>query len=248
MFEPRWYRRMMEGERFTSFQVTHFETDLWIGVDPYSFHNSMPEFVLNTIKDIRIALEHYILQYPAFRHSLTPLPYDPKAPSYANSMITATRKSGTGPFSAVAGMFAQEIGKALIETYRVNEVIVENGGDLFIYVKNDLEVAIYAGNSPLSNKIAVVIPASESPVGLCTSSATVGPSLSLGNTDATMIACSDAALADAFATRFGNEVKTAGDINNALTLSEQFPEISSILIIMDDRFGIKGKYAIKPIL
>jgi ApbE superfamily uncharacterized protein (UPF0280 family) len=238
---------MMEGDRFTSFQVTHFETDLWIGVDPYSYHISMHDFVLKKIREIRASLEQYIAIYPAFKHSLTPLPDDTKASHYVQSMIHATQKSGTGPFSSVAGMFAQEIGMALIDTYRVNEVIVENGGDLFLYIKNDLEVAIYAGNSPLSNKIAVVLPASESPVGLCTSSATVGPSLSLGNTDATMIACSDASLADAFATRFGNMVKSAADINGALADSELFPEIKSILIIIGDQFGVKGKFPIKPI-
>lgn len=248
MFEPRWYRRMMEGERFTSFQVTHFETDLWIGVNPSSFHPSMPQFVLNKIIEIRSVLDQFIISCPSFKTSLTPIANDGKAPYYVQRMMDVTQKSNTGPFSSVAGMFAEETGKALLESYPIQEVIVENGGDIFIYIKKDLEVSVYAGNSPLSNKIALIVPASQGPLGLCTSSATVGPSLSLGNTDATMIACSDTALADAFATLFGNIVKSQRDINEALLLSEKFPEILSILIIVGDQFGIKGKFPIKPII
>ena len=96
--------------------------------------------------------------------------------------------------------------------------------------------------------MAIIVPASFSPLGLCTSSGTVGHSLSFGKADAAMIACKDAALADAFATRFGNEVKTPADIPAAIKLSEDFHDILSILMIAGDQLGVRGKFQLRPTL
>ena len=248
MFEPRWYRRLMEGERFTSFTITYLETDLWIGVNPFSYHPDMPDFVLKKSKELRVIMDNYIAIHPEFLTSLIPIKPDSLSHPIIQAMINATIISGTGPMSAVAGAFAQFIGEAIIKEYNTQEIIVENGGDIYLSIKNDLEVGVFAGNSPLSNKMAIIVPASFSPLGLCTSSGTVGHSLSFGKADAAMIACKDAALADAFATRFGNEVKTPADIQAVIKLSEDFHEILSILLIADDQLGVRGKFQLSPML
>jgi len=248
MFEPRWYRRLMEGERFTSFTITYLETDLWIGVNPFSYHPDMPGFTLKKSKELRVIMDNYIAIHPEFLTSLIPIKPDSLSHPIIQAMINATIISGTGPMSAVAGAFAQFIGEAIAKEFNAQEIIVENGGDIYLSIKNDLEVGVFAGNSPLSNKMAIIVPASFSPLGLCTSSGTVGHSLSFGKADAAMIACKDAALADAFATRFGNEVKTPADIPAAIKLSEDFHEILSILLIADDQLGVRGKFQLRPML
>lgn len=238
----------MEGERFTSFTITYLETDLWIGISPSSFHPEIPDFALNKARELRSVLDEYISHKPQFLTSLTPLEPEAQAHPVIQEMINATIQSATGPMSAVAGAFAQFIGEAVIREFHVQEIVVENGGDIYLSIQNDLEVGVFAGTSPLSNKLAVVIPAMLSPLGLCTSSGTVGHSLSFGKADAAMIACKNAALADAFATRFGNEVKSPADIPAAIKLSEGFPEILSILLIASDQLGVRGKLSLKPLL
>jgi len=248
MFEPRWYRRLMEGERFTSFTITYLETDLWIGVNPSSYHPDMPGFAMNKSKELRVIMDNYIAAHPEFLTSLVPVKSDPLSHSIIQSMINATIISGTGPMSAVAGAFAQFIGEAIAKEFNAQEIIVENGGDIYLSIKNDLEVGVFAGNSTLSNKMAIIVPASFSPLGLCTSSGTVGHSLSFGKADAAMIVCKNAALADAFATRFGNEVKSSADIPAAIKFSEDFHDILSILLIAGDQLGVRGKFQLRPIL
>jgi len=236
----------MHGERFTSFIVTCLETDLWVGINPSSFKTEIPDFALKKTRELRSVLDNYISSHPLFLTSLIPLPRDLLAHPVIQNMIDATNISDTGPMSAVAGAFAQYIGEAILKKFSVKEIIVENGGDIYLSIQDDLEVGVFAGNSPLSNQLAVTIPGIYSPLGLCTSSGTVGHSLSFGKADAAMIACSNTALADAFATRFGNEVKMPADIPAAIKLSESFPEILSILLIAGDQLGVRGKFGIKP--
>lgn len=246
MYEPRWYRKIVDSERFTTFQVEWLETDLWIAVDCSSYNPDIPSFILEQIKGLRNLLDTYIRGNGQFLRSLAPIPYDTSAPHEVRRMISASAIAGIGPMSAVAGIFSEIIGNEVIKQYNVQEIIVENGGDLFISIKKHIDILVYAGNSPLSNKIAVTIPYEMSPLGLCTSSGTVGHSLSFGKADAVMIACKDTAIADSLATRFGNEVKKPEDIEHALKLAESIKEILSILIIIEDRIGIQGQFAIKP--
>lgn len=246
MYEPRWYRKIVDSTRFTTIQVEWLETDLWIAIDRASFNPAIPPFILEQIKGLRNVLDEYISKNEQFLHSLVPIPDDLSAPQEVRRMIIASTVAGIGPMSAVAGLFSEVIGNAVIKHFNIEEIIVENGGDLFIFIKKDIDILVYAGNSPLSNKIAVTIPHEMSPLGLCTSSGTVGHSLSFGKADAVMIACKDTAIADSLATRFGNEVKTIEDIEHALKLAESFKEILSVLIITGDRIGIRGQFTIRP--
>jgi ApbE superfamily uncharacterized protein (UPF0280 family) len=246
MYEPRWYRKFTDNERFISFQVEWLETDLWVGVSKASYRQAIPVFILEEIKRLRQLLDNYIHSNQAFKNSLVPVPKDNEAPEEIQQMISASTIAGIGPMSAVAGLFAEYIGKSVIEKFGTDEIVVENGGDLFVFVKKDIDILVYAGNSALSNKIAVTIPHHYTPLGLCTSSGTVGHSLSFGKADAVMVACTNTTLADSLATRFGNEVKAPADIAYALNLSETFDEIVSMIIIVQDKIGIRGKLGIKP--
>lgn len=96
--------------------------------------------------------------------------------------------------------------------YGVGEVVVENGGDIYADVRRPLDVALFAGTSPLSERVGLHLPAGTHPLGICTSSGTVGPSLSFGRADAVMIVCRDVLLADSFATAYANRIRSEADV------------------------------------
>lgn len=244
-FNERSYRQQFNPDRFASFMVQYLETDLWIGVDHSSFHKEIAELVREEVIKLRSKLDHYILRQPVFKTSLSPVIVMPGAPEEIREMASAGSRSQTGPMASVAGMFALHVGEKIRHLFNVKEVVVENGGDFYIKVSEDLLITIFAGDSLLSEKIGIILPANETPCGICTSSGTVGPSLSFGNADAVMVACYSPILADAWATALANRVKTPGDIAQVLTFSEQFPEILSLVIICGDKTGFRGKFEVR---
>ena len=148
--------------------------------------------------------------------------------------------------ASVAGAIAQFVGVALRPFS--DSVIVENGGDCYLDLIEETTVGIFAGpESPFTGKIAVKLGAQRFPTGICTSSGTIGHSLSFGKTDAVTVISPDAALADAAATRLGNMVKTRADINKALELASSIPSIEAVLILIKDKMGAWGNIEIVAI-
>jgi uncharacterized protein len=235
---------MGEG-RFRSFTTGYKETDLWIGIDYESFNEKIKDFCFNRIKIFRTELENYLAIDPEFGFSLKPHQTNHFAPDLANKMAAAARKANVGPMAAVAGAVAQQLGIDLMDNFNIREIVIENGGDIFLHLIDPIIMSIFAGNSPLSEKIGIEIPGETGSIGVCTSAATVGPSLSFGKADAVMVACKDAALADAWATSLGNRVQTAEDIDVVLKFTEQIKEILSIVIICDGKVGIRGIFDLK---
>lgn len=245
MIEERKYRKQFSQERFRSFTVNYKETDLWIGIDPASFKQEMQQDAFLKVKELRHQMEQYLLSDPIYGKTFQPCVVKPNAPAIVKIMADAARRAGVGPMAGVAGAFAEETGRYLMGKYPIRELVIENGGDIFLKVEKPIILLIYAGNSVLSEKIAIEIPAGETPLGVCTSSGTVGPSISLGKADAAMIVCRNTALADALATTFGNMVKTVEDIAQAIDKTQPFGEILSAVIICQDKIGIRGKFEMK---
>ena len=116
-------------------------------------------------------------------------------------MVKAGKNAGVGPMAAVAGAIAEHVGLGLLKS--TNHVIVENGGDIFIKTDAPLTVGIFAGKSSLSLRIGIRLSGGPKPMAVCTSSGTVGHSLSLGRADAVCVAADSCAIADAAATAIG---------------------------------------------
>lgn len=243
----RTYRNQFSQQRFRSFVVNYKETDLWIGIDPESFQEEMKDVTYSKVVQLRSEMEDYLLSDPVFGKTFDPHRVEPNAPEIVKVMADAANRAGVGPMASVAGAFSEAVGQHLMEQFDIQELVVENGGDIFLKIERNLLMSVYAGNSPLSEKIGIEIQASESPLGVCTSAGTVGPSVSLGKTDATMIICRNTALADALATTFGNLVQTPEDVQLVTQQTEQFPEILSAVIICRDKIGIRGKFEMKLI-
>lgn len=183
-------------------------------------------------------VRQYLSANPNFGSSLVPTPDDETAPPIIRFMIKAAQKAGVGPMAAVAGAISEFTGKEL--TTHSKEVIVENGGDIFLNTSRKRIVSIYAGSSPLSGKIGIVIRGDNTSRGICTSSGTVGHSLSFGKADAAVALSASAILADAAATAIGNAVKTANDIPAGLEIARSIPGITGALIIVSSKLGVWG--------
>ncbi|CAB5160919.1 protein of unknown function DUF375 [Olavius algarvensis associated proteobacterium Delta 3] len=233
MYEERTYRHLLDPGHLVTFQVRVKETDLLIHAA-----RPMEERTRELVLRQRRYLEQFISTYPEFATTLVPWPRNDPAPEIVSRMIDAGRKAGVGPMAAVAGAVAESVGQALLQ--EVDEVIVENGGDVFIQTNSALTVGIYAGDSPLSHTTGLTIPALAEPLSVCTSSGTVGHSLSLGNADAVCVVSRWCALADAAATAIGNHVRSAADIRNAIEEARQIDGLNGGVIIVGDTLGVWG--------
>jgi hypothetical protein len=160
-------------------------------------------------------------------------------------MAEAARKAKVGPMAAVAGAIAKFVGLELLAFSE--EVIVENGGDIFLKIKQNRKVGIYAGTSPFSEKIALEVAAREKPFSVCTSSGTVGHSFSFGKADAVVVIAENASLADAAATAIGNVVKEISDIEQGLKVAKTIRGLDGVLIIKGDHLGALGKVKLVPL-
>jgi ApbE superfamily uncharacterized protein (UPF0280 family) len=234
LYQERFYRSKVDSPGWISFTVQVKETDLWMRA-----RKNLSAKGYERVYQYRHALESYIQQNPEFKETLQPLALDPLAPPIIQAMLQAAQIAGVGPMAAVAGAMAEFVGRdLLVET---EDIIIENGGDLFILCHESLTIGIYAGQSPLSQKLGILLDPSPTPVGLCTSSGTVGHSLSFGKADAVTILSPSAVFSDAMATAVGNRVKTPDDIQPALNWARQISQVEGVLIILGDQMGVWGK-------
>ncbi|MDD2604973.1 MAG: UPF0280 family protein [Desulfobacterales bacterium] len=236
----RTYRRIVSGTLATAYRVVVCETDLQI----YS-GAPLAEIARETVLALRGHLEGYIRRHADFIHTLTPWPLDDPSPPVVRAMIRAGRRAGVGPMAAVAGAIAQGVGEALLQ--HGPEVIVENGGDVFLQTASPVVIGLFAGASPLSLKVGLRLPGDNGPLAVCTSSGTLGHSRSFGRADAACILCPDAALADAAATAVGNRVQNPSDIASALEAARRIEGVSGAVVICGERIGAWGAVELVPL-
>jgi ApbE superfamily uncharacterized protein (UPF0280 family) len=232
-YQPKVYRHWVEAKDLAEFTVTVEETDLYIKAS-----SDLSRKAQRITLKYRQQLEEYIKQNPDFVKSLEPLPTPTNAPRIILDMIEAGQQAGVGPMAAVAGAVAEYVGRELLEFSP--EIIVENGGDIFLKIKRKRVIGIYAGDSPLTGKLGLEIKPQDTPMGICTSSGTVGHSLSYGKADAVVVTSDSAVLADAAATSICNRVKTPDDINPAIEYGRTIGGLGGIIIIIDKNIGVWG--------
>jgi len=233
MYEERAYRNLVKTDDLIKFEVIVKETDLLVRAEKDLFRETR-----NSVLKYRHQLETYIAMNPEFQTSLIPIKDHPGVPEIIQEMIHSSQLAQVGPMAAVAGAMAESVSKDLLKFSK--EVIVENGGDIYFTTTKERTIAIYAGNSPLSLKIGIVIRPEDSPISVCTSSGTVGPSLSFGKADAVCILSKSAALADAAATAVGNIIKGEKDIEMGLERGKEIEGVLGTLIIVGEKMGAWG--------
>jgi len=235
MYKERTYRSRVKAEGLVSFEAVVKETDLHIS----AAKDLKKEALASTLR-YRKELEDYIKLHEAFLASLEPFEPRPDAPEIVKVMANAANKAKVGPMAAVAGAMAEFVGRDLLKLS--DEVIVENGGDIFLKTGKKRTMGVFAGEcSPFTGKLFLEIGPSEHGLGVCTSSGTVSHSLSFGNADAALIISDDAALADAMATAAGNIVKSADDVERAIAFARSVEGVRGALIIIGDKLGSWGE-------
>ncbi|MFH1059280.1 MAG: UPF0280 family protein [Pseudomonadota bacterium] len=234
LYQPRDYRVSAGQRGLTAFTVRVKETDLWLQAQ-----RELGQEALASVLNHRRALEAYARQRPEYLSALQPLSADDLAPPLVRAMLAAGRAAGTGPMAAVAGAIAQAVAADLLPLSPA--LAVENGGDVYLALDRGATVGIWAGSSPLSGRLGLVVAAAAMPMAVCTSSGTVGHSLSLGRADAATIVAADAALADAAATALGNRVQGRADLGPALDWAQGLPGVRGALVILGDQMAAWGE-------
>ncbi len=188
----------------------------------------------------RRILEDYIAQHPEFQRTLKPVGLLPNAPEVARRMARAAERVGVGPMAAVAGVMAQLAVEAGINA-GTDEAIVENGGDIYLKTTEPVVIGLYSGGLEAINRLAFELQPADTPISICSSSGKMGHSMSLGQCDLATVVSSDAALADAAATRAANLVKRIEEVEEALNVISAIEGISGVLIVKDGHVGLAGK-------
>lgn len=236
-YQKRKYRDQVKVTDLASFHVVDFETDLLICAEDNLYNEA-----LKSIKYYRKQLTDYIKLNAKFEKSFSPVLTDKDAPPIIKEMLQAGIRANVGPFAAVAGAVAEYVGKDLLKLSR--QVIIENGGDIFLASSTDRILGIYAGSSPLTGKVGIKIKATQTPIGVCTSSGTVGHSTSFGKADSVTIISKSTALADAVATATANLIQTKDDIDKAIEFGQSVEEITGIVAIIGKHMGAWGNIEI----
>ena len=238
-YQKRYYRRWVSADGLLSVRVRVQETDLHILSD-------LPinrRYCIERVRHYRRKIQAYIARDERFFTSLKPIAIERAAPRIIRDMAAAARKANVGPMAAVAGAIAQHLGKDLLKKGCRN-IIVENGGDIFVKMSRSVSVGVFAGESVLSGRMRVLLPLSARSYGICTSSGTVGHSLSFGTADAVMIVAGNAALADAVATATGNRVKSKEDFAAAVRFARSIRGVTGVLVIVKNDFVSWGALAL----
>lgn len=230
----------MIASELACWHTQHRQTELFICAD-----KRLESLSESAVIKLRALLDDYITANPVFAESFEPIAPKIDAPDVVRAMCAASKAAGVGPMAAVAGAFAAHVGQTLLSKCR--EVIVENGGDVYLKTDTIKTVAIFAGQSPLSMKIGVELDTCTHPLAICTSAGTVGPSVSFGNADAAVVISRDACLADACATRLGNEIKSAADIGSALEMITGIAGVIGAVAIVGESCGAAGQIQLKAL-
>ncbi len=237
MYENRTYRKKVNNTNLHSFQVSVKETDLHISAKKKLIKESTL-----LIKNYRETVEIYIKENPDFLSSFIPIPVKSTDPDIIKDMKINSEKAGVGPMASIAGVISEYVGKSLLKYS--DEIIVENGGDIFLNVLEPVTVALYAGDSPLSSKIGIRISDINKNISICTSTGTFGHSHSMGSADAVCVLSEYSALADAAATSICNRVRNEADIQKSIDYGKQIDGLSGIIVILNEKIGIWGELEI----
>lgn len=239
MFEPRTYRRLVAPEGLVCFEVVVKETDLQICAG-----RDLSERAVELTIEARSAIETYIAGHPRFFESYAPVDVDAAAPEIVRAMAAAGSAADVGPMAAVAGAVAEHVARGLARYSP--EVIVENGGDVFVMGSTERVIALWAGEQGVKG-VGLVIPGDLMPVAVCTSSGRIGHSTSFGAADAVTVLAPDACLADAAATALANRVRRPEDLGAAIDAARAIPGVLGIVATVDGEIGAWGQVTLAPL-
>lgn len=229
---PEDYRGLVKSGDLTTSRILVKQTNLLV-----SGFRDLKEEAEILVRRYRQQIEDYMERHPSYEKMFTPVKRNPFAPRIISSMIEAASRANVGPMAAVAGAIAEYVGHGLLPYSR--DVIVENGGDLFVRTKVKREMLLLAESSDFAG-IKIAIQPSEKPIGVCTSSGKLGHSMSYGKADAVMVIGPTPSMADAAATGIANLITGPSDIREGLKRGQEIGAYG-ILIVIDGHIGAWGQ-------
>ena len=234
----RFYRKHMNARDLVYFRVQEEQSDLYIGAK-----SGLKEEAAKALDEARQEIKREIKRRPAFLTSFYPLLYTGGSGEMVRGMYHASAACNVGPMAAVAGAVAQYVGERL--SALSSDVIVENGGDIYLLCTKPRQVAIYAGQSSLSGKIALQIKPGK--WGICTSAYSVGHSYSDGRCDAAAVIAHDCALADAAATALGNSIKNERQLERGVKEIMNIDGVLGALAVINEKVAAIGEIELRPV-
>ena len=235
-YQRRFYRDWIRARDLYHERIYAKETDLEILTNK----KLDKDFVEERVRSYRWDIENYINKDYRFLTALKPIPVELNAPDIVKTMAEASKKVNVGPMASVAGAIAEFVGRDLLKK-GYKDVIVENGGDIFLKTTKIRAVGIYAGRSKLLNKLCIRIRPKDTPLGICTSSGTIGHSVSFGCADSVVILSKSATLADSVATASANRIQSKTDLQRALDFARAIKGVLGVVIIFRNNLVTWGK-------
>lgn len=239
LHNKRFYRFYSSSDRWRAFNVRLHTSDLYIRAD-----HDISETAYSFLVEARKEIEQHIEENPDFLISLEPLTEPASAPEIPSIMYKASEAAGTGPMAAVAGAIAEYVGKKLLPC--CEEIVVENGGDIWMSLNYPMTLGIYIDNIYFRDRLAIKIDNTGTPCAVCTSSSKTGHSLSFGRADSVTVVAQSGAYADAVATETCNRVKSQSDIEKALEFALSVPFVKGCLVVFRDSVAALGDIELAP--
>jgi ApbE superfamily uncharacterized protein (UPF0280 family) len=231
-YEPRTYRRTARPEGLVCFGVAIKETELQVCAE-----TDLTDLAEDLVVRARWEIEAFIRAHPYFRETLTPIDVPDTAPEIVRRMAGAGRIARVGPMAAVAGAIAEFVARGLAEVS--SDVVVENGGDIYLMGTADRTVALWAGDSGIKG-LGITVRGGLQPVAVCTSSGQAGRSEPSGAADAVTVLSRNGALADAVATALANRVREPDDIERAVEAARHIHGVLGVLATAEGHLGAWG--------
>jgi hypothetical protein len=204
----RGYRTISPARGEHAFQVVVEETDLWVvaGAD-------LKDEIAAYVHELRGIIKAHIAFRPDFLKSMVPLDAPPGTHPLLKTMYEASSLTGVGPMAGVAGAIAQAVADRFKNGSQ--EILVENGGDLYMHSARERVAAILSDPSGPAG-LGVRLTTGDFPISLCSSSAKIGHSVSLGRGDLAVAGSRSGAFADCAATALCNMLQGPDDLKKAM--------------------------------
>ncbi|MBU1121093.1 MAG: UPF0280 family protein [Candidatus Omnitrophota bacterium] len=238
MYEERVYRNHILS-KFRE-EVSYKESDLLISADK-QLDNRVSRNILTKYYN---EIEDYIKDNSSFFTALSPVSAKETAPDIIKNMAACARVTGIGPFSAVAGAIAFYVGSELLQFG--SELIIENGGDIFLKINEDKRIGVYLGEGFYSSKdpaveeISLIIKKREDAFGIASSSSSIGHSLNFGKAQLVTVIARNSIIADGFATALSNRIKKETDVSAVLEIAKDNSLIDAIVIAFEGKLYLWG--------
>jgi uncharacterized protein len=227
------YRNRIKKREKYNWHINYKYSDLLVSSD-----RDVSVRLGKAVREVYKLLESVIEVEPSFQKSLSPVNIKRHYPPIVKKMCREASIYNVGPMATVAGAVCDYIASEL--KHHCSNLIIENGGDVFIKSSRDIDVGVYSRNKDFTDKIYLRVKAKDTPCGICSSSGIFGHSLSMGKSDLVTVLSKSVISADGAATSIANRISNPDDINGIIEDYRKIKDIRGVLIIKGNKLGIWG--------